>query len=153
MGIDICHKSQFYVGCLHGVVVKVLDCRIIQSEFKLQSCYYVHFWTNTLGKGMNPLILPSMGYLTVLEGWIWHWITQEGWYANICLCLPPDKTWLVGCVLWHIDHYGLFNAKSSLHIYIYMICKYILYIAHLTSHSSFTHPRVNGFKCFNQTWV
>ena len=27
---------------------------------------------------------------------------------------------LVGCVLWHIKHNGLFNAKSSLHIYIKM---------------------------------
>ena len=23
--------------------------------------YYVHFWANTLRKGMNPLILPAMG--------------------------------------------------------------------------------------------
>ena len=30
-------------------------------EFVLQSRYYVHFWANTLGKGMNPLILPAMG--------------------------------------------------------------------------------------------
>ena len=30
------------------------------SDFKLQSCYYIHFWTDTLGKGMNPLILPAM---------------------------------------------------------------------------------------------
>ena len=26
-----------------------------------QSCYYVHFRANTLGKGMSPLILPAMG--------------------------------------------------------------------------------------------
>ena len=25
------------------------------SEFKLQSNYYAHFWTNILEKGMNPL--------------------------------------------------------------------------------------------------
>ena len=25
------------------------------SEFELQSLYYIHFGTNTLGKGMNPL--------------------------------------------------------------------------------------------------
>ena len=31
-------------------------------EFVLQSRYYVHFRANTLGKGMNPLILPpAMG--------------------------------------------------------------------------------------------
>ena len=26
-----------------GVVAKVLDCDIVVSEFKLQSCYYVYF--------------------------------------------------------------------------------------------------------------
>ena len=33
----------------------------IVSEFVFQSRYYVHFRANTLGKGMNPLILPDMG--------------------------------------------------------------------------------------------
>ena len=46
--------------CLCGVMVKMLDCTIVVSKFKLQPCYYVHFRTNTLGKGMNPLILPAM---------------------------------------------------------------------------------------------
>ena len=48
-------------GCPHGVIVKAMDCRIVASEFVLQSRYYVHFQANTLGKGMNPLILPAMG--------------------------------------------------------------------------------------------
>ena len=47
--------------CPRGVMVKVMDCGIVVSEFVLQSCYYVHFRANTLGKGMNPLILPTMG--------------------------------------------------------------------------------------------
>ena len=35
---------------------------IVVHEFVLQSRYYVHFPGNTLGKGMNPLILPpAMG--------------------------------------------------------------------------------------------
>ena len=42
-------------GCLHGVMVKAMDCRIVVGEFVLQSCYYVHFRANALGKGMNPL--------------------------------------------------------------------------------------------------
>ena len=50
-----------YDGITHGVMVKVMDCRIVVSEFKLPSHYYVHFWSNTLGKGMNPLILPAIG--------------------------------------------------------------------------------------------
>ncbi len=46
-------------GCPRGVMVNVMDCGIVVSEFVLQSCYYVHFRTNTLGKGMNSLILPG----------------------------------------------------------------------------------------------
>ena len=48
-------------GCPRGVMVKVIDCRIVVHKFILQSRYYVHFRANTLGKGMNPLILPAMG--------------------------------------------------------------------------------------------
>ena len=48
-------------GCPCGVMIKVLDCGIVVSEFELQLHYYVHFRTNTLGKGMNPLILLAMG--------------------------------------------------------------------------------------------
>ena len=49
-------------GCPRGVMVKAMNCGIIVREFVLQSRYYVHFRANTLGKGMNPLILPpAMG--------------------------------------------------------------------------------------------
>ena len=45
-----------------GVVTNVLPYDIVVREFEIQSRYYVHFWTNTLGKGMNPIILPpAMG--------------------------------------------------------------------------------------------
>ena len=43
-----------------GVMVKAMDCRIVVREFVLQSRYYIHFGANTLGKGMNPLIFPTM---------------------------------------------------------------------------------------------
>ena len=42
-----------------GVVVKV-------SELKFQSCYSMPFSTNTLEKGMNPLIFPTMGNTPLL---------------------------------------------------------------------------------------
>ena len=45
------------VASLRGVLLKAMDCGIIVSEFELQSRYYVHFWTNTLGKGVYPLII------------------------------------------------------------------------------------------------
>ena len=44
-----------------SVMVKAPDCEIVVSEFGLRSRYYIHFRTNTLVKGMNPLILPAMG--------------------------------------------------------------------------------------------
>ena len=48
-------------GCPCGMMVKVMDCGIVVRAFELQSRYYIHFRINTLGKGMNPLILPVMG--------------------------------------------------------------------------------------------
>ncbi len=52
----------FPEGCSRGVMVKAMNCGIVVREFVLQSRYYVHFRANTLGKGMNPLILPpAMG--------------------------------------------------------------------------------------------
>ena len=49
------------MGGPRGVMVKAMDYGIVVCEFLLQSSYYVHFRANTLGKGMNPLILPAMG--------------------------------------------------------------------------------------------
>ena len=37
-------------------MAEVLDCGLEVSEFERQSCYYVHFQNNTLGKRMNFLI-------------------------------------------------------------------------------------------------
>ena len=54
-------KYKVAGGCPRGIMVKVIDCGIIVREFVLQWCYYVHFRANTLGKGMNPIILPAMG--------------------------------------------------------------------------------------------
>ena len=47
-------------------MVKVMGSGIVVSKFVLQLRYYVHFRANTLGKGMNPLILPAMGYIVPL---------------------------------------------------------------------------------------
>ena len=41
------------------------------SEFQHQSCYYIHIQTNTLGKGMNFLILFNTTNV-LLQGWLWH---------------------------------------------------------------------------------
>ena len=44
-----------------GIVVPMQDCNIKVSKFELQSCNYVHFRTNILGKGMNSLIPSAIG--------------------------------------------------------------------------------------------
>ena len=53
-------------GCPRGVMVKAMDCGIVVSKFVLQWRYHVHFQTNTLGKGMTPLILSAMGEIVPL---------------------------------------------------------------------------------------
>ena len=49
------------IGALSDIMVKAIDSGIVLSEVKLPSRYCIHFRANTLGKGMNPLILPAMG--------------------------------------------------------------------------------------------
>ena len=63
-------------GCPYGVMVKALECGIVKSKFELQLRYYVHFWTDTLGNGMDPPYPPSYRLnkagAVLLEGWLWH---------------------------------------------------------------------------------
>ena len=40
-----------------SVAAYVLDCDIIINKFKLQSHYYIHFWTNTFGERYKPFLL------------------------------------------------------------------------------------------------
>ena len=44
------------MGRLCGVIVQVLDCSFEVIEFKLPPFYYIHFRSNTPGKGMNSVI-------------------------------------------------------------------------------------------------
>ena len=60
----VCVRTRM---CLFGGAEKlpwpvciVLGCKIVESEFKLQSHYYVHFRANTFVKGMNPLFLEEV---------------------------------------------------------------------------------------------
>ena len=46
-------RNYFYV------VTYELDPNIVGSEFELHYCYYIHFQTNTIAKGMNAFMLPS----------------------------------------------------------------------------------------------
>ena len=43
-----------------GVIAKLLDCGFQVWKFELKSPHCVHFWTNTLGKGMSPFMQPNL---------------------------------------------------------------------------------------------
>ena len=66
---------MFYINISTLSPYSVVDCDIVVSEFELQPRYYIHFQTNTLGKGMNPLF-PNYGLNSItivpLSGWLWH---------------------------------------------------------------------------------
>ena len=50
-----------------GVMIKVLNCGIVVSEFELPSRYNVHFWTHTfVFQSMNPLIILAMGQMVLI---------------------------------------------------------------------------------------
>ena len=65
-----------------------MDCNILVSELELRWRYYVHFRTNTFGKTMETQrwikIIPLMSFYKDRLG-------IE--LPDICLCLPPDRTW------------------------------------------------------------
>ena len=47
-------------------MARLLDCSLEVNVFELQSRYYIHFQTNTLGKGVNYLIPPALAYIVSL---------------------------------------------------------------------------------------
>ena len=56
---------------------KVLDRGHEISKLELQSCYYIHFRTNTFGKDINPTYSPptyGLNSITAffLQGCPWH---------------------------------------------------------------------------------
>ena len=53
-------KSGFYRRSLCEIEANVLACDILASELELQLHYFIHFQINTLGRSINPLILPAM---------------------------------------------------------------------------------------------
>ena len=52
-------KNQNIKWSPHSIEAKMLDCNSIASRFEFQSHYYIHFQTNTFGKGVNSFISPS----------------------------------------------------------------------------------------------
>ena len=73
----LCHSVYFlcfsffitnnFEESFHGVVANGLICEIVVSEFKLQLDYYANFWTNSLGKNMNPLFPTQYCFSTSVD--------------------------------------------------------------------------------------
>ena len=61
-----------------NIVANVLDYNILVTEFEFQSRYYIQFWSNILGKGMNPFIPHYMlnSITIVLQLWLPSWLGQ-----------------------------------------------------------------------------
>ena len=53
-------------GSPSGIVANVLDSDTVVIKFEFQSCYCIHFQTNSLGKGMNSLISLAMDQIVLL---------------------------------------------------------------------------------------
>ena len=61
------------VGSLGSPEANIMDSDIVVSEFELQLRYCIHFWTNALLKGMNPLSYGIKGSTAFpLQGFICH---------------------------------------------------------------------------------
>ena len=52
---------------LRGIMANVLSCNLEDSQFEIYARFNVHFRTNTLGKGMNPLITLAMCLNSMIE--------------------------------------------------------------------------------------
>ena len=68
-------KIYFHGWSPSGIAANVLDSDMVVSKFEHKTRFYVHFWTNTPGKGMNTLILDRYGLNittnVLLQVWFW----------------------------------------------------------------------------------
>ena len=66
-----CEKYIFLKKFVRSFIEVINQCydysyTTVVSEFELQSCYYIHLWRNTTGKGMNPFYFPTIGKIVPL---------------------------------------------------------------------------------------
>ena len=112
------------------------------SEFVLQLRYYVHFRANTLGKDMNPLILPAMGLnstITVLlrkNGFVIEWPIRIDMPLN--KETKPNLWILKSSLSTHLKELGIIGSPAlyncwahfiSFHRVEFMLATCIIYLA------------------------
>ena len=70
-------KVPWYTGSHRSVVITEPYCDIVVNTFDLRLCYYIHFPTNIIEKGVN-LPFPPSSYgliritIVVLQRWLWY---------------------------------------------------------------------------------
>ena len=109
------------LGCSRGAVVTALDCRIVKSEFELQSPIYDHKYSYPPSYGLNSTT-------TVLfKERFWHKITNEGWYIMfkywppchctkneyMCYNQTSDISTLDGTTLKLVDKFTYLGSSVS----------------------------------------
>ena len=100
-----------------GIMAKVLYGNLEVIEFKLQSYYYVHFYTNTIEKGMKVLIPPSYKLSSAttvfLQEWLWHYITHEDWGSRIRnVSLMSDQNMTLNHLMVRLQLWGMWSTSS-----------------------------------------
>ena len=102
--------GDIWEGGLHGVSNNGLDYDIVCKY----PCNYVHFRTNTFGKGMNSLFTPSYGLnsttIVFLLRWPWHYIINEDWWA-----IKVTESWRINTTLiFFINSFLVFRKLKKL---------------------------------------
>ena len=69
-------NNKNLVGGPRSVIPNALDCDIAVSEFELHSRYNVPFQTNSIEKGMNPLIPPVVVLMVLLLFYEDHFVIE-----------------------------------------------------------------------------
>ena len=80
---DIIHVCSIYDRVLAWRII-FLDVTLLKSSSIRVITYFYYIYYFQFWKGMNPLT-PSCGLNSItailLQGWLWQWITHDGWYA------------------------------------------------------------------------
>ena len=90
--IFACNDTVFELDNVACSSVWLLNCtrseamhNVVSTQTIVILTTYVHFRTNALGERHESPYPPNYGLnsitIVLLEGWLWHWITYEGWYA------------------------------------------------------------------------
>ena len=108
-------------------LVKFSFWPVLHSEtIKYRSGFYHSFFYSSKARSNKLTVSPATFLPThkkrcvlgMTLNWIWWWGSSSEDLGNVWFGLVWSGLVWFGLVLWHINHCRLFNAKSSLYIYI-----------------------------------